>query len=64
MMYKILFFLVVKFKYNTILFQRTLAIPSPVDTNSIEAELKDGVLKVFLPKRAEDKPKQIELKVK
>ncbi len=45
-------------------FQRTLAIPSPVDTNSIEAELKDGVLKVFLPKRAEDKPKQIELKVK
>jgi len=45
-------------------FQRTLALPSPVATDKIEAELKDGVLRVFLPKREEDKPKQIELKVK
>lgn len=44
-------------------FQRTLAMPSPVDSDKIEAELKDGVLKVILPKREEDKPKQIELKV-
>jgi HSP20 family protein len=45
-------------------FQRTLAIPSPVAGDNITAELKDGVLKVVLPKREEDKPKQIELKVK
>jgi len=45
-------------------FQRTLAIPSAVDANKIEAELKNGVLSVHLPKREEDKPKQIELKVK
>ncbi len=44
-------------------FQRTLAMPSAVDNNKIEAELKNGVLKVFVPKREEDKPKQIELKV-
>ena len=45
-------------------FQRTLAIPSAVGTDKIEAEFKDGVLAVHLPKREEDKPKQIELKVK
>ena len=45
-------------------FQRTIAIPSPVDSNGIEAELNNGVLKIILPKREEDKPKQIELKVK
>ncbi len=44
-------------------FQRTLALPSPVDNDKIEAELRDGVLKVLIPKREEDKPKQIELKV-
>ena len=45
-------------------FQRTLAIPSAIDADKIEAELKDGVLSVYLPKREEDKPKQIQLKVK
>ncbi|MBN1686349.1 MAG: Hsp20/alpha crystallin family protein [Spirochaetales bacterium] len=45
-------------------FQRTLAVPSAVDNEKIEAELKDGVLKIFLPRREEDKPKQIELKVR
>jgi HSP20 family protein len=44
-------------------FQRTLALPSPVNNEKIEAELKDGVLKVSIPRREEDKPKQIELKV-
>jgi HSP20 family protein len=44
-------------------FQRTLAMPSPVDSDNIEAELKNGVLRIFVPKREEDKPKQIELKV-
>lgn len=45
-------------------FQRTLAIPSRVDADKIDAHLKDGVLTIFLPRREEDKPKQIDLKVK
>jgi len=44
-------------------FQRTIAIPSAVNNEKIEAELKNGVLRVFIPRREEDKPKQIELKV-
>lgn len=44
-------------------FQRTVAIPSQIDADKIDAELKNGVLRVFLPKREEDKPKQIQLKV-
>ena len=45
-------------------FQRTISIPSLVDAESVEAELKNGVLRVYLPKREEIKPKQIELKVR
>ena len=44
-------------------FQRTLAIPSAVNNEKIEAELKNGVLRIVIPKREEDKPKQIELRV-
>jgi len=44
-------------------FQRTLSLPNTVDAERIEAELKDGVLKVRLPKREEVKPKQIAVKV-
>jgi HSP20 family protein len=45
-------------------FQRTISLPTEVDSGKVEAELKDGVLKITLPKREEVKPKQIELKVK
>jgi len=44
-------------------FQRTLSLPNTVDAGRIEAELKDGVLRVRLPKREEVKPKQIAVKV-
>lgn len=45
-------------------FQRSVALPSSVDTNAAEAEFEDGVLKVSLPKSEEAKPKQIEVKTK
>ena len=45
-------------------FQRTISLPTEVDSGKIEAELKDGVLRITLHKREEVKPKQIELKVK
>ncbi len=44
-------------------FQRTLSLPNSVDQEKIEAVMKDGVLKVTLPKKEEVKPKQIAVKV-
>ena len=43
-------------------FQRSIAIPGAFDADNIVAGYKDGVLRVSLPKREEDKPKQIEVK--
>ena len=40
-------------------FQRTLQLPLPVDADHVEAVLKDGVLKVVLPKHEQLKPRQI-----
>jgi len=45
-------------------FQRTLALPKTVDAEGIEATMKDGILTVRLPKRPEEKPKMISVKVK
>jgi HSP20 family protein len=40
-------------------FYRSFALPKNVDGDSIQAEYKDGVLHVTLPKRPEVKPKKI-----
>ncbi len=41
-------------------FQRTLSLPAGVESaKDLSAELKDGVLRLTLPKREESKPKQI-----
>ena len=45
-------------------FLRTFTLPTFIDANKVLAEFKDGLLMVFLPKREEAKPKQIEVKVK
>lgn len=44
-------------------FQRTFELPGGFDANKVEATLRDGVLRVRLPKREESKPKQIKLEV-
>ena len=43
-------------------FQRTLSLPVGVDTEKVDAELKDGILTITLPKKEEHKPKQITVK--
>lgn len=43
-------------------FQRTLSLPAGVDSDKVDAELKDGVLTITLPKKEEHKPKQITVK--
>jgi HSP20 family protein len=44
-------------------FQRTVALPTPVNASAIKANYKDGVLTVTLPKAEEAKPKQIDVQV-
>jgi HSP20 family protein len=44
-------------------FQRTVALPTPVNASSIKAQYQDGVLTVTLPKAEEAKPKQIDVQV-
>jgi HSP20 family protein len=44
-------------------FSRTFTLPNTVDAEHITAESKDGVLKVFLPKKPETKPRQIKVQV-
>ncbi|BDG04167.1 Hsp20/alpha crystallin family protein [Anaeromyxobacter oryzae] len=43
-------------------FTRSFTLPEGVDAEHAEAELKNGVLTVSIPKRPEVKPKKIELK--
>jgi HSP20 family protein len=44
-------------------FTRTFALPTSVDPEKVHAESKNGVLAVHLPKRAEAKPRSIQVKV-
>ena len=43
-------------------FQRTVQLPLAIDPAKVEAVLKDGVLRIILPKREELKPRQIAVK--
>lgn len=45
-------------------FSRSLSINTPVLADKINAEYKDGILNISLPKAEEAKPKLIEVKVK
>ena len=44
-------------------FLRTFSVPASVDQAKIGAEFKDGVLQIRLPKRTEQKPKKIDIKI-
>ena len=45
-------------------FSRSIALPSNVDANKIEADYEDGVLEVSLPKAPEVKPKKVAVSAK
>lgn len=45
-------------------FIRSFTLPENVDETKIEAEFKDGMLKLQIPKTEESKPKSIEVKIK
>jgi len=44
-------------------FLRTFSVPGSVDQAKIGAEYKNGVLNISLPKRSEQKPKKIDIKI-
>jgi HSP20 family protein len=44
-------------------FYRSFTLPPNVNVEAIDAQFKDGVLRLTLPKREEAKPKQIEVKI-
>jgi HSP20 family protein len=43
-------------------FSRTIQLPFIVDTNKVEANFKNGVLMISLPRAEADKPKKITIK--
>lgn len=45
-------------------FERSISLPSDVQTEKSKAEFKDGILTITLPKSEEVKPKTISIKVK
>ncbi len=45
-------------------FERSISLPAEVDIEKAEANYKDGVLEIILPKKEEAKPKQLKLKIK
>jgi len=48
-------------QYGT--FTRSFTLPASVDGEKVRAEAKNGVLQVMLPKKAEAKPRSIQVKV-
>lgn len=51
----------VELAYGT--FTRSFSLPGTVDPEKVRAESKNGVLTIVLPKRAEAKPRAIQVKV-
>jgi HSP20 family protein len=49
-------------EFGNVEYQRTFSVPQTIDVNKIIAELKDGVLNLYLPKSEAAKPRQIEIK--
>jgi HSP20 family protein len=45
-------------------FERAVALPDMVDQEKVDAEYKDGVLKVTMPKREVKEEKKVKVKVK
>lgn len=45
-------------------FLRSFSLPNTVDAEKIRATMKDGVLELVIPKKAEAKPKEIQVEIK
>ncbi len=48
-------------EFSDVEYVRNFSVPQTIDVEKVEAEIKDGVLKLHLPKSAAAKPRQIEI---
>ena len=48
-------------EFGDVEYQRTFSVPQTIDVAKVNAELKDGVLKLHLPKSEAAKPRRIEI---
>lgn len=49
-------------EFESVEYQRTFSVPQSIDVEKIQAELKEGVLCLHLPKSEASRPRQIEIK--
>jgi len=49
-------------EFGNLEYRRRFSVPQTIDVAKVEAELKDGVLQLHLPKSEAAKPKRIEIK--
>jgi len=49
-------------EFGNVEYQRAFSVPQTIDVDKINAELKNGVLNLHLPKSEAAKPRQIEIK--
>ena len=49
-------------EFSEVEYVRSFSVPQSIEVEQVEAELKDGVLKLHLPKSEAAKPKMIEIK--
>ncbi len=49
-------------EFGAVEYRRIFSVPQGIDMDKVNAELKDGVLRLHLPKTEAVKPKQIEIK--
>jgi len=48
-------------EFGDVEYRRSFSVPQTIDVNKVNAELKDGVLVLHLPKSEEAKPRQIKI---
>ena len=49
-------------EFGNVEYRRTFSVPQTIEVDKIDAELKNGILYLHLPKSEAAKPKQIEIK--
>jgi HSP20 family protein len=52
-----------RLEWRATAFRRTFALTDDADRNAIDAELKNGLLSVTIPRRAEKRPRTIDVRV-
>lgn len=48
-------------EFGDVKFRRTFSVPQTIDVEKVNAEMKDGVLRLHLPKSEAAKPRQIKI---